>query len=185
MQIAFRPAEIDLAIHEAAQPVTNRRDAAIEHRRIRDDDDVSRKLALVGLDEVIEVRRTDFFLAFEDDLHVDWQLAGLLQVGLDGLEMHEHLTLVVGRSARVNLAVADGGLKGRRLPQLDRIDRLHVVVAVEKHRRCAFGAKPVAIDDGIARRLDQADVGQANAAHFVGGPLRTAPHIARVLQAGR
>ena len=160
MQIALRAAEIDLAVDEAAQPVANRRDAAIEHRRIRDHDDVGAELALVGLDEVVEVRRADFFLAFEDDLHVDRQLAGLLQVRLDGLEVHEHLALVVGRSARVDLAVADGRLKGRRLPQLDRIDRLHVVVAVEKDRRRAFGAKPVAIDDGIARRLDQADVGR-------------------------
>ena len=40
-------------------------------------------------------------------------------------------------AARVDLAVADRRLERRRLPQLQRIDRLHVVVAVEQDRRRA------------------------------------------------
>ena len=156
MEVALRAAQIDLAVDEAAEPIADRRHAAIEHRRIRDHDDVGGELALMGLDEVVEVGGADLLFALEDDLHVDRELAGLLQVRLDGLEVHEHLSLVVGRSARVDLAVADRRLKGRRLPQLDRVDRLHVVVAVEEDRRRAFGAQPVAIDDGVAGRVDRA-----------------------------
>jgi hypothetical protein len=71
------------------------------------------------------------------------------QVRLDRLEVHEHLPLVVGRPARVDLAVADGRLEGRRLPQLERIDRLHVVVAVEEDGRRTLGAEPLGVDDGM------------------------------------
>ena len=63
--------------------------------------------------------------------------AVLFQVRFDRLEVHEDLALVVGRPARVDLAVADRGLERRRLPQVERIDRLHVVVAVEEDRRRA------------------------------------------------
>ena len=109
-------------------------------------------------------------------------LPGLLQVRLDGLEVHEDLALVVGRAARVDLAVADGGLKRRRLPELDGIDRLDVVVAVEEDRRRAFGAEPVAIDDGVAGRFEEPDIGQADAAHLVGRPFGAAAHIAGMLR---
>ena len=136
------------------------------------------------LDEVVEVGGADFLLALEDDLHVDRQLAGLLQVRLDGLEVHEDLALVVGRAARVDLAVADGRFKRRRLPQLDRIDRLDVVVAVEEDRRRTFGAQPVAVDDGVAGRFDEPDVVEADAAHLLGRPLGAAPDVAGVLRQG-
>ena len=112
---------------------------------------------------------------------VDRQLAVLLQVRLDGLEVHEDLALVVGRAARVDLAVAHGGFERRRLPQLDRIDRLHVVVAVEEDRRRPFGAQPVAVDDGKAGRLDQPHVLHADAPHLVGRPLGAALHVAGML----
>ena len=65
--------------------------------------------------------------------------------------------------------------------RFERIDRLHVVVAVEEDRRRAGRAQPVAVDDGIARRLDQPDVLQADAAHLVAAPLGAAAHVAGVL----
>ena len=63
----LRAAQIDLEVDESAQAVADRRDAAVEHRRVGDDDDVGGELVLVGLDEVVEVRGADFFLALEDD----------------------------------------------------------------------------------------------------------------------
>ena len=62
---------------------------------------------LVRADEVVEVRAADFLLALDDELHVHRQAAVLLHVRLDRLEVHEDLALVVGRAARVDLAVAD------------------------------------------------------------------------------
>ena len=139
------------------------------------------ELVLVGADEVVEVDAADFLLAFEDELHVHRQPAVLLQVRLDRLEVHEHLALVVGGAARVDLAVADRRLERRRLPQLQRIDRLHVVVAVEQDRRRAGRAEPVAVDDRVARRVDQPDVLQADPPHLVGAPLGAALDVAGML----
>ena len=174
MQIALRAAQIDLEVDEAAQAVADRGDAAVEHRRVRDHHDVGGEFVLVGLDEVVEIGGPDFFLALEDDADVHRQAAVLLQMRLDGLEVHEDLALVVGGAARVDLAVADRRLEGRRLPQVDRIDGLDVVVAVEEDRRRPLRCHPVAIDDRVARRLDQPDVLHADAAQFIRRPFGAA-----------
>ena len=42
VKVALRAAQIDLEVDEPAQAVADRRDAAIEHRRIGDDHDVGR-----------------------------------------------------------------------------------------------------------------------------------------------
>ena len=138
---------------------------------------------LVGGDEVVEVRAADFLLALEHHLDVDRQRARLRQRRLDGLEVHEDLALVVGRPARVDRALADGGLEGRRLPQVQRIDRLHVVVPVEQHRRRAGRAEPLAVHDRMSGRLVERDVVQADALQFVDAPLGAAAHVGRVRRA--
>ena len=147
--------------------------------------DVGAKLALVRADEVVEMLAADFLFAFEDDLDVHRQAAVLLQVRLDRLEVHEDLSLVVGRAAGVDLAVANRRFERRRLPQLERVHRLHVVVAVEEDRRRARGAEPVAVDHRIAGRVDQPDVVQADAPHLVGAPVGAAPHVGGMLAAAR
>jgi hypothetical protein len=124
----------------------------------------------------------DFLFAFDEELDIERQLPLLFQVRLDGLDVHEHLALVVGRSARVDLAVANGRLERRRRPLVERIHRLHVIVAVEQDRRCTGRAQPVAVDDGVAGRVDQADVLHADALQFLRRPLGTAAHVAGVLR---
>ena len=141
----------------------------------------AREILLVPTHEVVEVHAPDFFLAFEDDLHVHRQAAVLLQVRLDRLEVHEHLSLVVRGAARVDFAVADGRLERRRFPQIEGVDRLHVVVAVKKDGRRARRAEPVAVDHGVPRRRNEPDVLQTDAAHLVGAPFGAALHVAGVL----
>ena len=136
----------------------------------------------MALDEVVEVGRADFLFAFQDDPEVHRQPAVLLQVRFDGLEVHEDLALVVGGPARVDLAIAHRRFEGRRLPEIQRIDRLHVVVTVEEDGRRSLGAEPVAVDHRIPGRLDQPDVLHADPPHLVGGPLGTAAHICLVLR---
>ena len=138
-------------VDQAAQAVADRRHAALEHSRVGDHDHVGLQLVLVRADEVVEVRTADFLFALDHELHVHGQAAVLLHVRFDRLEVHEHLPLVVGRAARVDLAVANRRLEGRRLPQIQRIDRLHVVVPVEQDGGRLGRAEPVAIDDRIAR----------------------------------
>ena len=115
------------------------------------------------------------------NLKLSGRRAGLLHVSLDRLDVHEDLALVVGRAARVNLAVAHRRLERRRRPEIQRVDRLHVVVAVEEDRRLAWRVEPVAVDHRMARRVDQLHVLHAGAGERVSGPLRGAPHVRGML----
>ena len=85
MKVGLRAADVDLEVDEAAEPVADRRNAAIEHRRVGDHDDVGGEQRLIRVDEVVEVGGADLFLPFDDDLDVDRQPAVLLQVRFDGL----------------------------------------------------------------------------------------------------
>ena len=180
MEVGLAAADVDLEIGQAAQAVADRRDAAVEHRRVADHDDVGAEHGLVGADEVVEVGAPHFLLALEQHLDVHRQPAVLRQVRLDRLHVHEDLALVVDGAAGIELAVAHGGVERRRRPQLDRIHRLHVVVAVEEDRRRALGAEPFGVDHGMAGRLHETRVVQADAGELGRRPLGAAPDVGGV-----
>ena len=181
MEVGAAAAEIDLKVNEAAQAVADRRYAAREHPRIRDDDDVRGEIGSMAANEVVEVDAADLLFSLENELHVHRQPAVLLQVRFDCLQMHEDLAFVVGRAASVDFAVAHGPLKRRRLPKVERIHRLHIVMAVEENGRCARCAEPVAVHNRIAWRIDQPDILKAHPPHLVGTPFGAPLHIRRVL----
>ena len=80
VQVALGAAQVDLEVRQAAQAVADGRDAAIEHRRVGDDDHVGGELVLVGADELVEVHAADFLFALDEELDVEREAAGLLQV---------------------------------------------------------------------------------------------------------
>ena len=110
---------------------------------------------------------------------------GLRQVRLERLDVHEQLALVVGRPAREQLVVANRRLERRRDPQVERVDGLHVVVPVEEHRRRARRVQPVAVDDRVARRVDDPHVLEADRPQLLGRPLGAPAHVGGVLGAAR
>ena len=181
MQIGPAAAQVDLGVDQAAEAVTDRRHAAGEHRGVRDDHDVGGQLGLVRGDEVVEVEASDFFFPLDNQLHVHRQASVLREMRLDRLEVHEHLTLVVGRAAGVQLAVPDRRLERRRFPQVERIDRLDVVVAVKEDRRGPWRSQPVSVHHRIARSVDQAHVLQSDPLHFIRTPRSTAFDVVGVL----
>ena len=78
--------------------------------------------------------------------------------GPAGLDEGHHLALVVaGAAGADDLAPVrqrrHPRLERRRLPQLERIDRLHVVVTVEQHVRRAVGLRRVGEHDRMAGRV--------------------------------
>ena len=117
---------------------------------------------MLSPDELVEVQAADFLFAFEKHLDVQRQSSGLLHVRFDRLEVHEDLAFVVGGAPRVELAFANGRLERRRFPELERVDRLNVVVAVEEDGGRAGSVQPFAVDDRIAGGLDQAHVLEAD-----------------------
>ena len=87
------------------------------------------------LDPGRKIRTSDFFLAFEKELHVAVQLTARNEV-LEGLDVHEELSLVIVRSSAPDGSVVDFRLKRVAVPLLQRLHRLNVVVSVHQHRIC-------------------------------------------------
>ena len=117
---------------------------APDHRAVEDQRDGGRPLVLV--DPVDDRAAADLLLAVEREADVDRQraLVGELPRRLDE---HEHVPLVVGDPAGVELAVAPGQLERRRLPELERVGRLHVEVRVRQRIVCAESGL---VDAGIS-----------------------------------
>jgi len=100
----------------------------------------------VRRDDVAEVDAPGLLLALDDPLDRDRQFAVPVAQGMDRGEARRDAALVVCGAAGVELAVALGRLERRRVPQIQRAGRLHVVVIVEQQRE---GGAPVllAVDD--------------------------------------
>src|SRR5688572_25484768 len=111
MQIAQRADEIDLEVRQTAKRVADRRDTMIEHRRVRDHDDVGGEQVFVVANELVEMCGADFLLSLDHELHVDGKRTALFEVRLDRLEMHEPLALVVSGSTRVDLTFSNRRLE--------------------------------------------------------------------------
>ena len=173
--------QIDLAIGQPSEPVADRRHLTVEHRRVRNDDDIGSQLALLVVQKRLKMLAADLLLALENQFDIDREPTAVLHAGFDRLEVHEDLTLVVRGATRINLAFPNGRLERRRFPFVQRVDRLHVVVPIKEDGRRPLGMEPVPVDDRIARRFDAAHVFETDALKLIRGPLGAARHVTRVL----
>jgi hypothetical protein len=83
-----------------------------------------------------------FLLAFEHQRNADGQRTGGFLPGAAGLDEGQHLALVVGRAARHDdlapIPLDNLRIEGIGLPEIERIDRLHVIMGVEQHMRAGL-----------------------------------------------
>ncbi len=79
----------------------------------------------------------NFFLALDHKIDIHWQIAFLLQRFLDSNDVRKNLSFVVRCAARKNVTVFQHRLERRRVPQLERIRRLNIIMAVDQNRRSA------------------------------------------------
>jgi len=136
-------------------------------------------------DERLHARRADLLLPLEEHLDVDRQPSLGGQHRLEGLEVDPHAALVIDRAARVQPPVADGRLEGRRHPFVQRIDRLHVVMGVDQHRRAVgAGLQPFAVDDRAAGGGEGAHIPEAQPLHLRRDPGGAALQIGPVGRVG-
>ena len=134
VQVLVRACDLDFHVADAAHAAIDGRNLLVEHRSVRDQDDVAGKQALVRLDPFREGGGAHLFLTFKNEFDVVPELPGAHQI-LKSLDMHERLALVVVCPAGVDGAVTDLRLEGVRLPEFQRIDGHDVVVAIDQDRR--------------------------------------------------
>jgi len=126
-----------------------------------------------------------FFLALDDELHVDRQLAAMaLHQRLDGLDLHPQLALVVDCAAGVDVLVALGRLERRRDPLVQRLRRLDVIMRVAQDRGLAGRVQPVGVDQRMALGRNDLHVLHADAAQTIGDKIRRAADVVFVLGRG-
>ena len=106
-----------------------------------------------------------------------------LHPGLDALHVREHLAFVVGRAAGIDVAVAHGRLERRADPLVERLRRLHVVVAVDQRDRLARHRRRLGVHERMTGRLDQLRR-QAKLLELRGHPLGRPARFAALARIG-
>jgi hypothetical protein len=86
----------------------------------------------VSLDELGQVHAADLFLAFDEELDVAREFAIDGEKSVQRRQPAFQMAFVIAHSTGVHLAFANRRLEGRRVPQLEGLGRLDVVVIVEE-----------------------------------------------------
>ena len=72
--------------------------------------------------------------------------------------MHADVAFIVRGAAGEHPTFLDDRMKRRRLPQLDRVHGLNVVVGIHQDRGLAGRMQPIGVDHRVAARLADLDV---------------------------
>ena len=91
---------------------------------------------------------------------------------LDRPQVHANVALAVGRTASQHLPVLDHRYERRRLPQVERVHGLDVVVAVDEDRGRPSRMKPIGVDNGMTAGFGYLDVLHTDAPQVGGHELR-------------
>ena len=94
----------------------------------------------------------DFLLAFDDKGQVARKFGVGFQVGFNGVQVGQVLAFVVAGPAREKRAPFQPRLKGRAFPKLERLRRLHVVMAIDQVMAACPSRLVLATHDGMAGR---------------------------------
>ena len=132
---------------------------------------------------LLQAVAADLFFALDQELQVQRQPALDRDPGLGALQVGEHLALVVGGAAGVEVAVAAGRLERGGDPLFQRIGRLHVVMAVDQGRRGTGHGRRLGIDQRMPGRGDHLG-GEPHAAELVGHPVGRPVHVVPVVRIG-
>jgi hypothetical protein len=152
------------------------RTVGIGHRAVGHHRDIGRQPPPVPRQERQEVGAANLLFPLEQALDIDRQFAASAQVALQRLDVGEQLALVITDAASVQCPVPHDRFEGRRPPGTHRFCRLDVVMPVYQHGRPPRHTQPIGVDDGVARRGDDAGVVQADAAQVCGEPAGAADH---------
>ena len=181
VQVGRGGAQVDLEVDEPAHRRDQRRHVLGDHPGVGDEDQVAGQPVAVLPEEGVDGGRPRLLLAFHEELEVHRQAAVGGQQVADGRDLEVDLALVVGGAAGVQAAVAHGRLERWGGPLLQRVGRLHVVVAVHgDRRRLGPRPQPLAVHGGLAAVGGQHLGVEPGRLHQPGQVLGRAAHVGRV-----
>src|SRR5690606_9346706 len=123
----------------------------------------------------------DLLLTFCEQHDVHRQATVGLQMSLDRLHMEKELTLVVDRAARVDAPVADLRLECGTRPEVQRLGRLDIIVAIDQNGwRVGSGAAPLTDKNRMTRRLVELRL-ETGVLHLLHQPFGRLPRVTVVL----
>ena len=180
VQVAVQRPDGDLGVADPPERRVHRGDARRIKRRIADERRIG--VGALGLDaeQVAQHLPAALLLALDDEVDVERRHAVGIARGLVGLEQAVDLALVVGGAAAVEAPLAHGGVERRRLPLLERIGRLDVIVPVDEQRGLPRHPRALRPHDGMSFSLDEVHHGAAQAAELVHQPHGGAPAVGRM-----
>ena len=187
MQVAVGRADHDLLAQQPAQLGRDRGAPVRIHVGVADQREVGPQHPCILAQERLEVGRARFLLAFEqqDEARGQGAVDGL--PGAAGLDKGHQLALVVGGAPAADHGavrrVLDSRVEGRAVPQLQRIDGLHVVMAVEQ-QAAALARRRARHHHRMAGRVHHRRV-ESEVRQFVPKPVRGRAHVRREGGIGR
>jgi hypothetical protein len=98
--------------------------------------------------------------------------------------MNVDLPFVVGGAAAEEIAIADGGFKSGRGPEIERLSGLHVVVPVEKDGGLAGRFERFGVDERVHVGRNDFDFFETSGAQFFGNPVGGALDVRLMLTLG-
>ena len=184
VEIARRSLRFHFHVHQAAQADAESGYAVSEQFGIGDQRHVGFQFLRMFGNVLGDRLAADFLLALNQELHIERKCAMHGLQGFDGLDVHVHLTLVIAGATGIDVAVADGWLKGRRVPKLQRVRRLNVVVPVAENSRFPGRMEPIGVDQRVTLGRNHLDVFQASGAQTAGDEFSRAVDIRFVIGQG-
>ncbi len=177
MQIAIGAGDGDLGVSESPQEGGDRRAVLVPLPGVANEGEIGFELLGMRIEEGRQRRAAQFLLALQEHGHVDRQPPLGLEPGAAGLDEGHELALVVGGAAgddhwAITRILGETRREGRSAPGLQRVRRLHVVMAVEEDARARARARmaPMADDHRLARGRAhaclEADLAQRGRAPF-------------------
>jgi hypothetical protein len=184
MQVRCRCAHGHLQVAEPAQPIAERGQVVLVHRRVRDEDGSAPEQFGVVLEKLLQVNAADLLFALQQQLDVERGSSRRTDEVLQRFDVGEELPFVIGRSTGVDTAVTQGRLKWGSFPQLQWIGGLHIVVPVDQHRWQLRRALPFGVDERMPGGGEELNPRGMERVEMLHQPLRARRYALAVCRVG-
>src|SRR6266568_4389533 len=148
------PMYLNLGVSNTPQSVDEGRLLFGGHMRVADENRITLQALRIGLHVVFDRLAAMLFLTLNEYAYVDGQRTIDSNERLKRFEDEHDLTFIVRGPTTIEVAIANRRLKRGSRPQFHRIDRLNVIVSIDKQGRLAGSLQPLPIDERMPLRLN-------------------------------